>query len=193
MTIFKAYDIRGLVTKELDAQDALHIGRAVARFFEAGPLCVGRDARDSSPDLRDALVRGITESGRDVVDIGLVSTPMLYHAVVETGAAGGVMVTASHNPAAYNGFKICGANAVPIGEASGLREIERLAGEAASAEGATQAPGEVSVRDVAQSYAAQALSIARPQKRHRIVFDAGNGMAAAGLEPVLERGDRVPA
>ncbi|NNL84776.1 MAG: phosphomannomutase/phosphoglucomutase, partial [Myxococcales bacterium] len=108
--------------------------------------------------------------------------------VVETGAAGGVMVTASHNPAAYNGFKICGAGAVPVGEASGLREIERLAGEAASEPRApaAPAPGEVSVRDVAESYAAQALSIARPQKRHRIVVDAGNGMAAAGLEPVLE-------
>ncbi len=188
VTIFKAYDIRGLVPEQLGAADAHRIGRAVARFLDAGPVCIGRDARSSSPELCDSLVRGITEWGRDVVDIGWVSTPMLYHAVVATGAAGGVMVTASHNPAAYNGFKICGPNAVPIGEASGLREVEKLADENLDPP-AGRAAGSVAHRDVAETYADQALSIASPRTRRRIVFDAGNGMAAAALDPVLARLD----
>ena len=109
--IFKAYDIRGTVPDQLDAKLAYAIGRASARFLAADALVVGRDARRSSPELGDALVRGIADEGSDVLDIGLVSTPMVYYAVDELAAGGGVMVTASHNPAQYNGFKVCRENA----------------------------------------------------------------------------------
>jgi phosphomannomutase len=126
MAIFKAYDIRGVVPDELDAEDAFRIGSACARFFGAPAIVVGRDARASSPELRQALVRGITTQGVGVFDVGLVATPMLYFAVEHLGAGGGIMLTASHNPARYNGFKICREHAIPVGEASGLREIERL-------------------------------------------------------------------
>ena len=122
MSIFKAYDIRGVVPDQLREEDAHRIGGAVARHLGGPILAVGRDARATSPELGDALVRGITEQGVDVVDLGLVATPMLYFAVDRLETAGGVMVTASHNPAQYNGFKVCGPNAVrwvrPLGSAT---------------------------------------------------------------------------
>jgi len=108
MSIFKAYDIRGVVGDELGPDDAYAIGRASVRFLAASPLLVGRDARPSSPALCEALVRGIQDEGADVLDAGLASTPMVYFGVEHTAAAGGISVTASHNPARYNGFKIKG-------------------------------------------------------------------------------------
>ena len=129
MGIFTAYDVRGVVPDELDAAAALRIGRATARYLGAPTVAVGRDARRSSPELFEALVRGLGDEGSAVIDLGLVCTPMLYHAVDRLGAGGGVMITASHNPGRYNGFKICREHAIPIGEASGLREIEKLAAE----------------------------------------------------------------
>ena len=120
MSIFKAYDIRGVVPDELDADDAYRIGRAVARHIDAPSLAVGRDARPSSPELFEELVRGVTDEGTDVVDLGLVCTPMLYFAVDHLGSGGGIMLTASHNPARYNGFKVCREHAIPVGEASGI-------------------------------------------------------------------------
>ncbi len=126
MTIFKAYDIRGIVPDQLDAALAERIGRATARHIGAGNLAIGRDARTHSPELHAALVRGVCDEGVDVIDLGLVSTPMLYHAVEKLGTGGGIMLTASHNPGQYNGMKVCGAHATPIGEATGLREIEAL-------------------------------------------------------------------
>jgi len=129
--IFKAYDIRGVTPDDLDAEIAQRIGRATARFIGARRLAVGRDARRSSPELFEALVRGVNDEGVDVIDLGLVATPMLYFAVEALAAGGGIMVTASHNPARYNGFKICREHAIPVGEASGLLEIERITAKVA--------------------------------------------------------------
>jgi phosphomannomutase len=191
--IFKAYDIRGTVPDELDATLAHAIGRAVARFLAAdgaASLVVGRDARESSPELGDALVRGIADEGVDVVDIGLVSTPMVYYAVDELGTGGGVMVTASHNPAQYNGFKVCRENAIPVGEASGLRDIEALAATI-GADVPSEKRGCVREVDVASGYALHALRVGERagQVRRKVAIDCGNGMAAVGLEPVLEHLD----
>jgi len=184
MTIFKAYDIRGIVPGELGPQQARSIGRAVARFFGGATLAVGRDARTHSPALRDALVTGLTEAGSDVVDIGLVATPMLYFAVDELKLGGGVMVTASHNPAEYNGFKVCGAHAVPVGEASGLREIERMAGADAPAAART---GAVRNADVVAPYVEHLLAVGEQRPALHAVLDCGNGMAGVGLEGLLAR------
>ncbi len=186
MSIFKAYDVRGLVPEQLGAADAYSIGRAVARHFGARQLVVGRDARRSSPELAEALTRGIREEGVDVIEIGLVATPMLYFAVETLAADGGVMVTASHNPAQYNGFKICREHAIPVGEASGLREIEKLAGGIAG-EPRVAKLGERSSADVTQRYVEHVLAVGEQRPALRVAIDCGNGMAAVGLEPLLAR------
>jgi phosphomannomutase len=183
MSIFKAYDIRGIVPDELGPDDAHRIGRAAARFLGASVLVIGCDARTHSPLLKEALLRGIQEEGVDVLDIGLAATPMLYFAVDHLLAGGGIMLTASHNPAEYNGFKICREHAIPVGEASGLREIERLAaspGPPASHRGAVRAA------DVRAEYTAHALSVGGQRPALSVAIDCGNGMAAVGLEPLLE-------
>ena len=186
MSIFKAYDVRGTVPDQLRAADAHRIGRAVARHFGARRLVVGRDARESSPELGDALVRGITEEGVDVVDIGLVATPMLYFAVEELAADGGVMVTASHNPAQYNGFKICREHAIPVGEASGLREIEKLAAGIAH-EPVAARRGACSRAEVTARYVEHVLAVGAGRPALHVAIDCGNGMAGVGLEPLLAR------
>jgi phosphomannomutase len=185
--IFKAYDIRGVFPDELDAAVAYRIGRATARFLGSPTIAVGRDARSSSPQLFDALVRGLGDEGSAVVDLGLVCTPMVYHAVEHLGAGGGIMITASHNPGRYNGFKICREHAIPIGEATGLREIERLAGEVAHA--AVQSAQRCDVRraDLREAYVEHVLRLARRVPELRVAIDCGNGMASIGLEPLLEK------
>jgi phosphomannomutase len=186
MSIFKAYDVRGVVPDQLGAGDAHGVGRAVARHFRARRLVVGRDARQSSPELVAALVRGIREEGVDVLDIGLVATPMLYFAVEALATDGGVMVTASHNPAQYNGFKICREHAIPVGEASGLREIEKLAAGIAS-EPPAQRPGALESADVVERYVEHVLAVGESRPALHVAMDCGNGMAGVALEPLLAR------
>jgi phosphomannomutase len=186
MSIFKAYDIRGLVPSELNSEAAYRIGRATARFLGARRVAIGRDARTHSPELGEALVRGVREEGASVLDIGLAATPMLYFATDALGADGGIMLTASHNPAQYNGMKICGRSALPIGEATGLREIERIAGEAGG--GAARARGGRESRDIVDAYVRHALGVAsREIAPLHVAIDCANGMAAVGLEPLLAR------
>ncbi len=186
--IFKAYDIRGITPDDLDAEIAQRIGRATARFIGATALAVGRDARQTSPELFEALVRGINDEGVDVIDLGLVSTPMVYYAVESLVAGGGIMVTASHNPAQYNGFKICREHAIPIGEASGLLEIEKISLGIAN-EAPQSKRGTIRSVDVRAGYVDHVLSVGGEHKRLKLAIDCGNGMAAVGLEPLLERLD----
>jgi phosphomannomutase len=186
MPLFKAYDIRGIVPDELDAKQAHAIGRATAHFVGEGPIVVGRDARTHSPELASALVDGIRDEGIDVTDVGLVATPMLYYAVSSQQAAAGVMVTASHNPAEYNGFKVCARNAVPVGEATGLRDIEALV------EARAQAPvagsrGALTRREITEGYAGHVLALGRGRPSLKVAIDCGNGMASVGLEPILDQ------
>jgi phosphomannomutase len=192
VSIFKAYDIRGVVPDQLRPEDAYRIGRATARFLAAPELVIGRDARSSSPELRESLVRGITREGVEVVDIGMVATPMLYFAVDRLGTGGGIMLTASHNPAEYNGFKICRENAIPIGEASGLKEIEsdyaRLEAPA-SPEDDAPSPQPTRQVDVVADYVEHALSVGEGRPSLRVAIDCGNGMASVGLSPLLDRLD----
>ncbi|MGE4607458.1 MAG: phosphomannomutase/phosphoglucomutase [Myxococcota bacterium] len=188
MAIFKAYDIRGVYPSELDAAQAHRIGRASARFIGATALVVGHDARSSSPELLEALLRGINDEGVNVIDIGLVATPMVYFAVDHLDAGGGIMITASHNPAQYNGFKICREHAIPIGEASGLREIEALAKGAAD-DPLSPTRGSVENVDVCAGYVEHALSAGVERPRLRVAIDCGNGMAAVGLEPLIAQLD----
>ena len=187
MGVFKAYDVRGVVPDELDADLAYRTGRATAGYIGAPNLAVGRDARSHSPELFEALVSGITDQGCDVFDLGLICTPMLYFAVDRLGTGGGVMITASHNPGQYNGFKICRQHAIPIGEASGLREIERLAGEERAA--AASPLGSLRSADLREEYVAHVLKVGAGRPELRVAVDCGNGMASVALDPLLERLD----
>jgi phosphomannomutase len=184
--IFKAYDIRGLVPQELDARGALAIGRAFARHVESGPVVVGYDMRASAAELQAAFLAGLRGEGRDVIDIGRVSTPMLYFATAASRAGGGAMITASHNPGGYNGFKLCGRNAVPIGIESGLARIRDVALSLES-EPAPATRGGVTPRDVKPAYCDMLLELFPSRRKLRAVIDAGNGIAGEALLGLLER------
>jgi len=128
-SIFKAYDIRGTYPEELNKDTACLIGKAFASFVKGKRIVVGKDVRISSDELEKAFVEGVLSEGKDVVKIGLATTPLVYFASGKLDVAGAAMITASHNPAQYNGFKFCLKEAVPVGEGSGMEEIKRMAVE----------------------------------------------------------------
>ena len=125
--IFKAYDIRGIYGRDLTEEIAYKIGRALVQYINKPNIVVGIDMRESSKPLFEALAKGITEQGGTVIDIGLCSTPMFYFAVNFLKVDGGVMITASHNPKEYNGFKFTREKAIPISGDTGIKDIEKLA------------------------------------------------------------------
>ncbi|MCA9364690.1 MAG: phosphomannomutase/phosphoglucomutase [Candidatus Moranbacteria bacterium] len=122
-SIFKAYDVRGVYPADFDEATAYRIGRALVEVLGFRRIALGRDARESGPSLLNELKRGVLEAGCDVVEIGMITTPMLYFSSWHLNVDGAVSITASHNPAQYNGVKICRKNAEPVGEQSGLSEI----------------------------------------------------------------------
>jgi phosphomannomutase len=188
---FKAYDVRGIYPSELDEEGARAIGRAYAEQFEPKRIAVGRDMRLSSPSRHEAFVAGASAAGVDVLDIGMIVTEMLYHAVGELGLDGGATITASLNPKQYTGAKIVRRGALPVGADSGLLEIRDRALASVDVSGG-QAPavaGKVETRDVYPGFADKVLSFVDPAavKPLRVVIDAANGMAGAMLPPILER------
>ena len=183
--IFKAYDIRGIVPDQLDGRTAYLVGRALGVFLGAGPLVVSRDMRVSGPEIAGALVEGITDSGRDVVDAGILSTPANYFAIGHYGYPGGVQVTASHNPKEYNGFKMSREDAIPLSYETGIGEIERMVAQDRFPPAARK--GKVGQRDVQADYTEHVLSFVRHIKPMKLVIDAGNGMAGKMLPPILEK------
>jgi phosphomannomutase len=187
--VFKAYDVRGLAPEQIDAALARATGRAHAQVTGAATVVVGHDMRPTSPALAAAFAEGATEAGADVVMIGLASTDQLYFASGHLGLPG-AMFTASHNPAAYNGIKMCRADAVPIGMESGLAEIRDLVLAPRPVPGPR---GSTSERDVLQDYAAHLLSLAPVSGRSlTVVADAGNGMAGHTAPAVFALlGDQV--
>ena len=124
---FKAYDIRGRIPDQLNSDIAYRIGNATAAFLDAKRVVIGRDMRLSSAELTDAVAQGLTDAGVDVLDIGLCGTEMVYYATASLKADGGIMVTASHNPADYNGLKLVREDAKPISSDTGLADIRSLA------------------------------------------------------------------
>lgn len=125
--IFKSYDIRGIYPSDFDEEAIYRIGRATAQYFSLKNVAIGRDVRESSPSLFKELVRGLTESGADVIDLGLTSTPMVYFAASRLPVDAVISLTASHNPPEYNGMKLALAGAVPVGLTTGLSDIRDLA------------------------------------------------------------------
>jgi phosphomannomutase len=183
--IFKAYDIRGVVPDELDDGLAETVGAAFAQLTGAEAIVTVHDMRTSSGPLADAVGRGVTEQGADVVAGGLGSTDMLYYASGSLGLPG-AMITASHNPPKYNGIKLCRAGAKPVGQDTGLAELRAMAEQGVP--GGDHKPGTVTSKDLLSGYASYLrdlvdLSGIRPLK---VAVDAGNGMAGYTVPKVFE-------
>jgi phosphomannomutase len=177
LSCFKAYDIRGAVPREITEDFAYRLGAAYSRYVQPKRVVVGRDIRLSSAMLCNALIRGLTDSGVHVLDIGLCGTEQVYFATFAQQLDGGIMVTASHNPKDYNGFKLVREDARPIGGDSGLPEIAQIMETGGFSVAAT--PGTVTLQTDPQAYINHLLSyIDRAKlKPLRIVCNAGNGGA----------------
>ena len=129
MGFFKAYDMRGTFGVDFDLALVRKIGRALPHVVNGKRWLVGRDCRETSEAIRDELVKGLKESGAEVVDLGLSTTPMVYFFTAEENFDGSVMITASHNPPTDNGLKVSMRTALPVGYANGLKEVERIVRE----------------------------------------------------------------
>jgi phosphomannomutase len=182
--IVKAYDIRGVVGEGIDADVVREIGAAFTRLVGGPAVVIGHDMRDSSPGLAQAFAEGVTGQGVDVINIGLASTDMLYFASGKLELPG-AMFTASHNPAQYNGIKLCRAGAAPVGQDSGLSEIRELVGHGVPE--FLGAKGSTSERDMVAEYSAYLLDLVklRDIRPLKIVVDAGNGMGGHTVPTVF--------
>jgi len=194
--IFKAYDIRGIYPDQIDEEGAWKIGSATAQFLRAmltgydrgqanmQSLCVGRDMRTSSPSIAKALIKGMNATGANVIDIGMIDTPQMYFAINHLGTCGGVQVTASHNPAKYNGFKMSGLQAKPVGADTGLKDIQHIAMAMPHTKG--KGNGSVEKRDLTAEYRNHVLKFLKPTRaRLKIAIDASNGMAGKMVPAVF--------
>jgi phosphomannomutase len=196
-SIFKAYDIRGLYPDQLDEQAAWKIGHGTAQFlrsmlhgYERGLanaqcICVGRDMRTHSPSLTNALIEGMNATGANIIDIGMIDTPQMYFAINHLGTCGGVQVTASHNPAQYNGFKISGRLAKPIGADTGLKDIKHIATALLHTKGCQG--GSVEHCDLSEEYKKHVLKFLDAKRKPvKMVVDASNGMAGKMVPIIFE-------
>ncbi|MGC5364643.1 phosphomannomutase/phosphoglucomutase [Streptomyces sp. DT24] len=188
--IVKAYDVRGVVPDQWDESLAELFGAAFVRVTDADAVVIGHDMRPSSPGLADAFARGAAALGADVTMIGLCSTDQLYFASGQLGLPG-AMFTASHNPARYNGIKMCRAGAAPVGQDTGLAEIralvEKWSGTGEGAPSPAAVPGTVTERDTLTDYAAHLLGLVDPSSIRplKVVVDAGNGMGGHTVPTVF--------
>jgi phosphomannomutase len=185
MSVFKAYDIRGTYPDQIDEKAFFKIGLAAAQALKIQSAVVGRDMRASGVTLAASLIKGLAAAGVNVIDIGMASTPMLYGATVHFKSSAGFQVTASHNPAEYNGLKICLADAVPVAYDTGLETIEQIF----RAEPAPPAPvsGEITTEDFLVDYVSEMLKYADGLKPLTIVADAGNGVMGEMLPTLFEK------
>ena len=187
-SVFRAYDIRGTYPDEINEDLAFKVGKAAALYLNAKKLVVGMDARTSSNSLMHQVIAGITSTGCNVVCIGDTTTPLFNFCVNSFVADGGIMVTASHNPAKYNGLKIVGREGVPISRDSGLKEIESML-ETPVAEGV--AKGSVDFQKLIDDYINFLIELSGAKDedfgRMRIVVDASNGMTSLELKNLFKK------
>ena len=188
--IFKAYDIRGIYPADINGEIAEKIGRAYIEFTGAKKVVVGRDMRPHSLELFEGLARGMTAQGADVIDLGLSSTPQSYFANGTLKADGSVMITASHNPGEWNGFKLCKAQAVPISGATGIMDIKRIAESGAWKKDCV--PGKISTYDIKKEYAAFLRSFSKVDRKLKVVVDYANSMGLYEIAGVTDLFDIVP-
>ena len=188
--IFKAYDIRGLYPEEVDADVARRVGYSLTQQLGAASVGAGRDPRLSGPELQAAFTEGAVAGGAHVVDFGMIATEMLYYGVASRGLGGGAVVTASHNPKAYNGMKLVGEGALPLSGEHGMPELkQRVLGRGEVPVASTA--GRVREDDLYPDYTEHLLSFVDPAGLAplRVVMDAANG-AAGKLAPLVF--DRTP-
>jgi phosphomannomutase len=192
MGIFRSYDIRGIYPNDIDVAFARRLGLALGEHFrtlernrgkERLHFVVGRDMRASADACAPALIEGLCAAGHDVTDIGMVTTPCTYFAVQHFDADAGVIVTASHNPSQYIGFKVCRERAFPMGYDAGLNVVESLIDSAAPA----ATPGTSRFIDIDDVYIDFLVALAGPLKPLRVVVDAANGMAGKYLERLFAK------
>lgn len=185
MSVFKAYDVRGIYGDEIDEVLAEKIGASFVHLIGGGPIVVGHDMRDCAPSISEAFMRGAQSQGADVIFIGLASTPMTYYAIGSMGVNGGVQITASHNPSQYIGMKFCRASCVPVGYDTGIVEMEQACAKDLPAPVAK--PGSRKDVEIGTGYIDHVAKFISTDIKLNCVIDAGNGMAGFELPPVLER------
>jgi len=179
MAVFKAYDVRGTYPDQVDEALFEKIGLAAVPVLKAKTVVVGRDMRPSGVPLAKAMIAGLTKAGADVIDIGMASTPMVYFATAFFGAGAGVQITASHNPAEYNGCKFCREDAIPVAYDTGMAEMEQRI-RAGTLPAAARA-GKVETRPIGAEYLKRLLSFRENIAPLKVVIDAGNGVMGAFL------------
>ena len=179
---FKAYDIRGQLPHEINSEIAYRVGNATAEYLSAKKMILGRDIRASSKELSESMASGLMDAGVDVIDIGECGTENVYYATGELKSCGGVMVTASHNPSDYNGFKIVSENAKPISSETGLLDIRKIA--ESDKRLISESRGNLEQRDLNQSYVKKILSFIDSDSlsKLKVVMNPGNGGAGVYAE-----------
>ena len=186
--IFKAYDIRGIYGTALTESLATDIGRAFVTFLKCRKVVIGYDMRPHSIPLFEALCKGITMQGADVINIGMCSTPMSYYANGSLGADASIMITASHNPGEWNGFKLCREEGIPISGATGIKDVEAIVtGKTFAAPAAT--PGKITTHDIVPAYVKHVRKVADLKRPVKIAVDFANSMGileARCLEGVID-------
>ncbi|MHC1591065.1 MAG: phosphomannomutase/phosphoglucomutase [Candidatus Helarchaeales archaeon] len=180
-TIFRAYDVRGVYGETLTDELAEKIGKAYATFTGYNTIFVGRDGRLSSDALRDALVRGLTSAGVNVIDIGVVPTPVLYFAIFHEKGEGGIQITGSHNPPQYNGFKLCKSNLPFFPEE--IQEILKIIKKGKYKTGS----GTEKKLDLIPTYIDYVVSKVKLEKKIKIVIDAGNGVCGLTAPEIFRK------
>lgn len=186
-SIFKAYDIRGIYPETLNEELAYQIAQSYCKFISPKTVVVGRDVRLSGPSLQEAVIKGLVDHGVNVINIGTVTTDMMYFAVVHTGADGGLMVTASHNPKEYNGVKLVRKNAVPISGDTGIYNIRDLA--VSGYKFLAQEAGQISSQDIFEAYLEKVLSVVDVSKikPFKIVANLNFGAIGRNIQEVAKR------
>ncbi len=185
-SIFKAYDIRGTYPEEVNEAIASKVGAAFVKLLAARSIVIGYDMRLSSPTLADAFAEGALSAGAKVTNIGMVTTPQLYFAIIDGAFDGGAMVTASHLPGASNGFKLCREKAIPLSGDAGLPALEQMVGE--MSEGGFSAQGRTCTqRSVLPAYLDKLKTFVHEPAPLKMVIDSGNGMAGPEVLPLTQQ------
>ena len=184
MGAFHAYDIRGIYNVDFDKETAYKVGYFLPELLSADKVLVGRDARVSSPEIHEYLLKGITDAGVDVYDVGLSTTPMVYWGTANYGFRASVQITASHNPAQYNGLKVSRENALPVGLDTGLGQIKEWI-ESGRPTPVAAVPGKVYEKDIRKDYLDFLLKYTGDWSGLKIAMDVSNGMASLFVRDIF--------